>query len=108
MKAPAAIHGDFTIERTYAAPLAQVFAAWAEPARKGVWFTGPAPRWKVTRRDLDFKVGGLEHLDGVLDGTIETAYLARFHEIIDNQGSRASSTPAWQHRGRPNTVRRER
>jgi uncharacterized protein YndB with AHSA1/START domain len=31
----------FTLERVYDATPARVFAAWADPAAKAVWFIGP-------------------------------------------------------------------
>lgn len=33
-------HATFVIERTYDAPPARVFAAWAEPKAKAQWFAG--------------------------------------------------------------------
>ena len=34
-------HATFSLERTYQAAPARVFAAWAEPAAKAQWFAGP-------------------------------------------------------------------
>jgi len=45
-------HGTFAIERAYAASPARVFAAWADPAAKAVWFVGPGG-WKELRREID-------------------------------------------------------
>ena len=37
-------HATFSLERSYPAPPARVFAAWADPAAKARWFAGgPAP-----------------------------------------------------------------
>ncbi len=34
-------HATFVVERLYDASPARVFAAWADPAAKRRWFTGP-------------------------------------------------------------------
>jgi uncharacterized protein YndB with AHSA1/START domain len=53
------IHGNFAVERRYAASPARVFAAWAEPAAKARWSAchGEAQQASHT---LDFRVGGRE------------------------------------------------
>ena len=33
-------HSTFVLERVYEAPPARVFAAWADPAIKALWFGG--------------------------------------------------------------------
>lgn len=52
-------HATFAVERTYGAPPARVFAAFADSAAKARWFTGPAD-WEPTALELDFRVGGRE------------------------------------------------
>jgi uncharacterized protein YndB with AHSA1/START domain len=72
-------YGTFTIERTWAAPPARVFNAWADPKVKAQWFTGP---WTLLRRSLDFRVGGLEVLEARFNDSGKVAlYEARFHLI---------------------------
>lgn len=75
-------HGTFTLKRTWAATPSRVFSAWADPLVKAQWFTGPADRWTLTRRELDFRVGGHEVLEGrfTQSGMI-SLYEARFHLI---------------------------
>jgi len=73
-------HDRFVIERTYAASPAQVFAAWADPEVKARWFIGPEG-WTVIQRELDFRVGGEELLQGRY-ATGETLFKARFHDIV--------------------------
>jgi uncharacterized protein YndB with AHSA1/START domain len=73
-------HGQFTLERTYAAPPARVFAAWADVALKARWFVGPE-RWELLDRRLDFRVGGQEILKGSFGGVTETLFAARYHLI---------------------------
>jgi uncharacterized protein YndB with AHSA1/START domain len=83
MSERSAVHATFVIERTYEATPARVFAAWAEPAAKASWF-GP----KVLTNgghELDFRVGGEEHLRvGTPDGTTYL-YDSRYEDIVANQ-----------------------
>jgi uncharacterized protein YndB with AHSA1/START domain len=51
-------HEQFTIERTYDAAPAVVFAAWADVKAKQEWWGGP-DGWKDEHR-LDFRIGGRE------------------------------------------------
>lgn len=52
-------HASFTIERSYAASPAEVFAAFADPAIKRRWFA-EGEGWAVEQFDVDFRVGGFE------------------------------------------------
>jgi uncharacterized protein YndB with AHSA1/START domain len=79
MKQQALAHGVFTIERIYKAKPARVFAAWADAEVKARWFIGPE-NWKQLRRELDFRVGGLEVLHGCFEVN-ETLFTARYHAI---------------------------
>ncbi len=51
-------HATFALERTYAAPPARVFAAWADREAKARWFSCH-PEY-----ELDFRVGGREFSRG--------------------------------------------
>jgi uncharacterized protein YndB with AHSA1/START domain len=53
------VHSTFTIERTYAASPARVFAAFADPAKKRRWFAD-APKGNIDEFSADFRVGGYE------------------------------------------------
>ncbi len=53
------VHSTFTIERTYDAPPARVFAAWADPGLKSRWFGGGTDDAPIDL-DMDFRVGGHE------------------------------------------------
>jgi uncharacterized protein YndB with AHSA1/START domain len=73
-------HATFTIERTYDASPARVFAAWAEPATKIKWFgdpTAPAGNYQ-----LDFRVGGDEISRGGPPGGPVYTYRANYAEIV--------------------------
>ena len=75
-------HGQFTHERTYRANPEQVYAAWSEVGAKAHWFVGPEG-WRELRREMDFRVGGHELLQGQGCGGPEyvTLYTARFHAL---------------------------
>ena len=48
-----ATHDTFVIARTYDAPVASVFRAWADPKRKARWFAGSADAlWQRIRARL--------------------------------------------------------
>jgi uncharacterized protein YndB with AHSA1/START domain len=76
------VHGTFTIERTFKASPARLFDAWADPEIKAQWFHGPPDRWKLLRRELDFRVGGVEVLHGAFANGHETFFMARYHSIV--------------------------
>jgi uncharacterized protein YndB with AHSA1/START domain len=85
MKTPPIFHGSFTIERTYAVPVPRVFAAWADIETKARWFSGPPDQWRLTARELDFRVGGREVLRGERSGGTVTHFDARYHVIIPDE-----------------------
>lgn len=75
-------HGTFTLRRVWAASPERVFAAWSDPRIKAQWFTGPAQRWTLLRRSMDFRVGGEEVLEGRFNESgMMTRFEARFHAI---------------------------
>ncbi|HVW81591.1 MAG TPA: SRPBCC family protein [Mycobacteriales bacterium] len=78
-------HDTFVIVRTYEAPVAAVFRAWADPRRKAQWFTGSAEALG-NGYELDFRVGGHERFSGRPhpDAPVYT-YDADLHDIVDEQ-----------------------
>ena len=60
-------HCAFVIERNYAAPPEQVFAAWADPVQKRRWYA-EGERGEVEEHRLDFRVGGSEHTRSIIAG----------------------------------------
>jgi uncharacterized protein YndB with AHSA1/START domain len=59
MEDQSVIHNTFTIERTYPAPPDQVFAAFADPARKRRWYADGG-NYNVEEFVMDFRAGGVE------------------------------------------------
>ncbi len=76
-------YGTFTLERTWATTPARVFEAWADIETKAMWFPGlDEETIRVVRRDLDFRRGGVEVLEGRFPASGVTAlYEARFHFV---------------------------
>jgi uncharacterized protein YndB with AHSA1/START domain len=74
----------FVIERTYDAPVAQVFGAWADPLLKARWFAGSADALGVDY-ELDFRVGGREWSRGGPPGGAVYTYEAEFRDIVPEQ-----------------------
>jgi uncharacterized protein YndB with AHSA1/START domain len=78
------VHDTFVIKRQFRFTPAQVFAAWSSKEAKEKWFVGP-PGWKPDVRELDFRVGGHERLEGKRpDGTL-SKFHARYHQIVPNE-----------------------
>jgi uncharacterized protein YndB with AHSA1/START domain len=75
-------HGTFTLTRTWNTTPARVFAAWSDVEIKAQWFPGLDDGWSLVRRELDFRPGGREVLEGRIHAVDKTAlYEARFHLI---------------------------
>jgi uncharacterized protein YndB with AHSA1/START domain len=75
-------HATFTVERTYEATPARVFAAWADPAAKARWFGNPDSG--VEEYELDFQIGGREYNRGSVGGR-EYTYEARYQDIVPDE-----------------------
>jgi uncharacterized protein YndB with AHSA1/START domain len=75
-----ATHATFVIERTYDAPRARVFAAWADVSAKVQWFGATAE----DEHELDFRVGGREHLTARMDDNVYT-YDALYEDIVESE-----------------------
>lgn len=76
-------HGSFTIERTYPAAPARVFAAFASQEAKARWFGGP-DETLTGDRQLDFRVGGRERLTSKHESTTYT-FEAVYYDIVPGE-----------------------
>src|SRR5581483_6071048 len=76
------VHGAFTLERTYEAPVARVFEALSEVDAKGKWFSGTKGQWTLIERAMDFRVGGREVLKGRWESGAVTMFDAVYLDIV--------------------------
>lgn len=75
-----AVPDTFVLERRYSVSPAKVYAAWADPEVKAIWFRG-GETWRQTRRVLDLRIGGTEILEGVWGEGNVTLYEAVYHDV---------------------------
>lgn len=84
MSSRSVTHTTFTIERTYAALPARVFAAFADQQTKARWFAMP-DHWIGKEHSLDFRLGGREiNRGGPPEGPVHR-FDARFHDIVEDE-----------------------
>jgi uncharacterized protein YndB with AHSA1/START domain len=75
------LHATFTLQPSYPAPPARVFAAWATPAAKARWFAGPD-----AEHELDFRVGGRETARRAADGNQPALkFESVYHDIVPDE-----------------------
>ena len=74
-------HSTWTLERTYDAPPARVFKAFADKEAKSQWFGGGEElQW-----DLDFRVGGREVNIGRTDSGTVFSLEALYQDIVPDE-----------------------
>jgi uncharacterized protein YndB with AHSA1/START domain len=86
---PSVIHNTFVIERSYPKPPETVFAAFADPAKKGRWFA-EGHNHEVEEFHMDFQIGGAERTRYVLkEGTpfpgVVMSTDGTFQDIVPNR-----------------------
>ena len=78
-------HSSFVIERSYDAPPARVWAAWATEEAKQKWFGGGEENWTQLERAFDFRVGGRERAVGRWKSGTVSDFAALYWDIIPEQ-----------------------
>jgi uncharacterized protein YndB with AHSA1/START domain len=73
----------FVIERRYDAPVERVFAAWSSAEAKGVRFGDSAGGNR--KHELDFRVGGREHMSGTSEGGMTYRLDATYYDIVPSE-----------------------
>lgn len=79
-----AVHGSFTIERHFDAPVSLVYKSFADLDAKRKWFFGPAG-WESGGHTMDFRVGGWEHESGGPPGGPTHHYHSIFRDIVPDE-----------------------
>ncbi|HWB48348.1 MAG TPA: SRPBCC family protein [Stellaceae bacterium] len=79
------VHAVFSLERTYDAAVARVWAAFTDAAAKEKWFAGPAARWEMLERRMDVRPGGRERLKGRWEGGVVSTFDAVYHDVIPHE-----------------------
>lgn len=77
-------HATFTLERSYDAPPARVFTAFADPAIKRRWFV-EGEGWEVEEFTGEFKVGGFERSRFRFRGGEPIRNDTTYHDIVPNE-----------------------
>jgi uncharacterized protein YndB with AHSA1/START domain len=77
-------HDTFVIERTYDAPVDQVFRAWSEPKLKARWFAGSVDALDAGY-ELDFRIGGRERNVGGPPGGPVYTYESDYRDIVPEE-----------------------
>ena len=77
-------HATFTLERSYDAPPAKVFKAFADPVIKRRWFA-EGEGWEVEEFTGEFKVGGYERSRFRFKGGDPVRNDTSYHDIVPNE-----------------------
>ena len=77
-------HATFTLERSYDAPPARVFKAFADPAIKRRWFV-EGEGWALEEFVGEFKVGGFERSRFRFRGGEPIRNDTSYHDIVPNE-----------------------
>jgi uncharacterized protein YndB with AHSA1/START domain len=78
-----ASHSSFTIERVFHAPPSLVFAAWATKEAKSRWFVAHGADTK--QREMDFRVGGRDHLLTVWPTGNRSEFRSQYFDIVPDR-----------------------
>jgi uncharacterized protein YndB with AHSA1/START domain len=88
MTARSVLHDTFTIQRSYPATPARVFAAFADPEAKARWMDSPeatAAGEPDPGPDFDFRIGGHDRLGFKMPNGVTYSYDAVYFDIVPDQ-----------------------
>jgi uncharacterized protein YndB with AHSA1/START domain len=77
-------HGTFSLERTYDAPRARVFAAFSTLEGKAAWFGG-GDGHTLVERQFDFREGGTERATGQWENGTVSQFDATYFDIVPDE-----------------------
>jgi uncharacterized protein YndB with AHSA1/START domain len=83
MKDQSVIYGEFTIERSFNAPLSKLYQMFADKTTKEQWFKGPDS--SDTEHTMDFRVGGSEFNSGKFHDDVTHVFKAYYYDIVPEQ-----------------------
>jgi uncharacterized protein YndB with AHSA1/START domain len=75
----------FVIERALSAPPATVFNAFSDIKAKEQWFAAPSDQCMPEKREMNFRVGGMETVVGRWNNGMVSDFRARYREIVPNE-----------------------
>ncbi len=84
MSARSVQHGEFTIERRFAASPRKLFRAWADPQAKRAWSTCQ-DGMEVIEHRMDFRCGGEEVIVNRGPGGLIHRFHGHYFDIVENQ-----------------------
>lgn len=89
MPEPSVVHNTFVIERSYPHTPQTVFAAFADPAQKRLWY-GESQTHDVEEFTMDFRIGGIDQFryrfrEGTPFPGVELASNGQYFDIVPNQ-----------------------
>ena len=76
-------HATFTIERLFGHPVRRVYSAFADANAKRAWF-GEIEGFGPSHHELDFRVGGIEHLESTMPDGRPVIFDAQYRDIVED------------------------
>jgi uncharacterized protein YndB with AHSA1/START domain len=76
-----AVPGSFTLERTYNAPVAKVYHAFANKTAKEKWFF-KGPDSPMGGHSMDFRIGGHESNSGTFHDGVTHRFEGTYYDIV--------------------------
>jgi len=74
----------FAVHRVYPASPERVYRAFADPVAKARWFSQPEG-YTITEQTMDFRIGGIEVVNGKFANGPSIEFLAHYQDIIPLQ-----------------------